>query len=39
VLGLSWSEVDSVMKRAVKRGLARRGSIAAKRVGVDETSF
>jgi transposase len=39
VLGLSWSEVDSVMKRAVKRGLERRGSIAAKRVGVDETSF
>jgi len=36
---LSWSQVDGIMQRAVRRGLARRGPVAPKRIGVDETSF
>lgn len=36
---LSWHEIDGVMQRAVRRGLARRKLEAIKRVGVDETSF
>ena len=40
LLDLSWDQVDGVMQRAVKRGLARRGPPSAPRVvGVDETSF
>ena len=39
-LDLSWDQVDGVMQRAVKRGLARRGPVPASRcLGVDETSF
>ena len=43
-LHLSWDEVDGIMQRAVKRGLARRqleepGAGAPARLGVDETSF
>jgi transposase len=38
-LGLSWSQVDGVMQRAVARGLARRQEVAAEHLGVDETSF
>ena len=39
-LDLSWDQVDGVMQRAVKRGLARRGPAPASRcLGVDETSF
>ena len=39
-LDLSWDQVDGVMQRAVKRGLARRGPAPASRcIGVDETSF
>ena len=41
-LNLTWDEVDGIMQRAVKRGLARReaeGAQAPARMGVDETSF
>jgi transposase len=43
-LNLTWDEVDGIMQRAVKRGLARRhlehpGAGAPARMGVDETSF
>jgi transposase len=37
--GLSWDEVDGIMSRAVKRGLAKRGKTAPKNIGIDETSF
>jgi transposase len=37
--GLSWGQVHGIQKRAVERGLARRGPINVKRIGVDETSF
>jgi transposase len=36
---LSWDEVDGIMQRAVKRGLARRKCQSVKNIGVDETSF
>lgn len=36
---LSWDQVDTIMKNAVERGLARRRTEYAERVGVDETSF
>ena len=38
-LSISWSAVDGIMQRAVKRGLSRRKRLAVKRIGVDETSF
>lgn len=38
-LTLSWDEVDGIMRRAVKRGLQRRGRRLPTRIGVDETSF
>jgi transposase len=38
-LHLSWDEVDGIMQRAVKRGLARREKQAPKKLGIDETSF
>jgi transposase len=38
-LGLSWDEVDGIMARAVRRGLARRDDSAPARIGLDETSF
>lgn len=38
-LSLSWDEVDGVLQRAVRRGLARRRLRAPRRLGVDETSF
>jgi len=38
-LGLSWDEVDGIMQRAVKRGLARRSPKRLIRIGIDETSF
>lgn len=38
-LRMTWDQVAGIMDRAVARGLARRGSIAATRLGVDETSF
>ena len=36
---LSWDEVDGIMSRAVKRGLARRQKTAPKNIGIDETSY
>ena len=36
---LSWDEVDGIMNRAVKRGLARREKTTVKNIGIDETSF
>ena len=39
MLRLGWKQVYNIQCRAVERGLARRGSLSAKRVGVDETSF
>jgi len=38
-LGLSWDQVDGIMQRAVRRGLARRKELCPARIGVDETSF
>ena len=38
-LRLSWEEVDTVMARAVRRGLSRRQSALPAHLGVDETSF
>ncbi len=38
-LSLSWNAIDGIMRRAVKRGLARRKIEMPKRIGVDETSF
>lgn len=39
LLGLSWDQVDGVMQRAVRRGLARRELDVPEHLGVDETSF
>jgi transposase len=38
-LGLSWSEADGIMQRAVDRGLARRPATLTPLLGVDEKSF
>jgi transposase len=38
-LGLSWSEADGIMQRAVDRGLARRPATLTPVLGVDEKSF
>ena len=38
-LNLSWDQVDGIMQRAVRRGLARREELAPTRIGIDETSF
>lgn len=38
-LGLTWEQVDGVMQRAVRRGLARRQVTLPEQIGVDETSF
>ncbi len=37
--GLSWNAVDGIMRRAVKRGLARKEQLPLQRIGVDETSY
>lgn len=39
LLRLSWDEVDGIMQRAVRRGLARRPPLKVSRIGVDETSY
>ena len=36
---LSWDEVDGIMQRVVKRGLARREKQAVQNMGIDETSY
>jgi transposase len=38
-LDLSWDQVNGVMERAVRRGLARRRLEVPRRLGVDEMSF
>lgn len=37
-LKMGWAAVEGVRDRAVRRGLARRGQLAPKDIGVDETS-
>jgi transposase len=39
LMGMTWDEVDGVMSRAVKRGLARRESQPLRHIGLDETAF
>lgn len=39
LMGLTWSQVDGIMQRAVRRGLERRTIDPPERVGIDETSF
>jgi transposase len=38
-LRLTWDELDGIMQRAVKRGLARRRKEPLSIIGIDETSF
>lgn len=38
-LGLRWDATWGIMRRAVRRGLARRQALVLRRVGVDEKSF
>lgn len=38
-LRMTWDQVAGIMDRAVARGLSRRRTMAASRIGVDETSF
>jgi len=39
LMGLTWDQIDGVMQRAVRRGMARRKEITPTRIGIDETSF
>jgi len=39
LLGIHWSTADAIMKRAVERGLERRGDEPIRRIGIDEKSF
>lgn len=38
-LRLSWNAVDGIMRRAVKRGLSRRGELLPRQLSVDETAY
>lgn len=38
-LSLTWEETNGIVERAVRRGLARRGSVAGRRLGIDEHSY
>jgi transposase len=38
-LDMTWTEVDTIMKRAVERGLQRRNREPSRNLSVDETSF
>lgn len=38
-MDVTWSAIDGIMQRAVKRGLERREEQSPKRLSVDETSF
>jgi len=38
-LKLSWNAIDGIMSRAVRRGLAERGTLCVEQLAVDETSF
>jgi transposase len=39
LMDLTWDQVDGIMQRAVRRGLARREALQPERIGIDETSF
>ncbi len=39
LLGLDWQATQSIMGRAVERGLARRSLDNVRNVGIDEKSF
>ena len=39
LMGLSWDEVDHILRRAVERGLSRREMESLSHVGIDEKSF
>lgn len=39
LLGLSWEQTNHIVVRAVRRGLQRRPSATASRIGIDEHSF
>ena len=39
LLGLSWDGANTIIKRAVERGLARRDISEVTRIGIDEKSF
>lgn len=39
LLGLSWDEVDHIVRRAVKRGMSRRQLEGLRYLGVDEKNF
>lgn len=39
LLNIHWSTADTIMKRAVKRGMERRDSEPIKHLGIDEKSF
>jgi transposase len=39
LLRVSWDQLDGIMGRAVKRGLARRKAEPLTEIGIDETSF
>lgn len=39
MLNLTWDQVDGIMGRSVRRGLARRKSVPIKELGIDETSY
>lgn len=39
LLRISWDEIDGIMKRAVKRGMERRGEEIVPYIGIDEKSF
>lgn len=38
-LGLTWEEANGIVERAVRRGLARRPSMAGRHLGIDEHSY
>ncbi len=38
-MNLSWSAIDTIMQRAVRRGMRRRQAQSPRRINIDETSF
>jgi transposase len=38
-LRLTWDQANGIVERAVRRGLARRASMAGRRLGIDEHSY
>lgn len=39
IMNVSWDQIDAIKSRAVRRGMARRESIALKRICIDEKSY